>query len=95
MRFFDRREEEMPALSKIRLRDLETGQSTEVDTSAKGFAEEYKRRAGERRKAWKKICDTAQVDSAEFSCHDDCAPLLSRFFASKLKRRKSRARGVA
>jgi uncharacterized protein (DUF58 family) len=94
MRFYDRREEEMPAIGKLRLRDLESGQSVMVDTSASGFCAEYQQKAQERRKEWKKTCDAAQVAYADFGCHEDAVPLLTRFFANKIKR-KGRKRKVA
>lgn len=87
-RFYDRREEEMPNVGRVRLRDLESGQAMILDTSAKGFAAEYKQRRQAARNDLKKMFDNAQVDYGEFSTLDDPVPTLSRFFANKLKKKR-------
>ena len=90
-RLTDQREETLPALGRLRLRDLETGKTMLVDTNSPGFREAYEKRAEERRARLKKIFDSSRVDHAEFSTDSDPVPGLIRFFARKKARRWSRA----
>ena len=89
-RLFDPREEEFPAIGRIRLRDLETGRNVLVNASSE-FAAEYRERRAKARAQLRKTFDSAQVDYAEFSTADDAVPVLSRFFATKKGRRKRRS----
>lgn len=86
-RLFDPREENFPALGRIRMRDLETGQNVLVNASPE-FCSEY----SSRRLTWKqqlrKVLDAAHVDYAEFSTGGDVVPVLTRFFNQKKHRRK-------
>jgi uncharacterized protein (DUF58 family) len=88
-RLYDPREEEFPAIGRIRMRDLETGDNVIVNATP-DFAEEFARRRGNWKLALRKVLDTAQVDYAEFSTRGDVVPVLSRFFNQKKRRRKRR-----
>ena len=94
-RFYDPREEELPDVGRMRLRDLETGQTLLVDTGSKGFVDEFRRRRQQTQSNLKKLCDGAQVDYTEFSTSDDPVPTLSRFFNNKLKRKRRLRRAPA
>ena len=94
-RFYDRREQELPNLGRVRLRDLESGQAVLLDTGAKGFVEQFKLRRHNAQVELKKIFDNAQVDYDEFSTLDDPVPVLSRFFNNKLKHRRRLRRSPA
>jgi uncharacterized protein (DUF58 family) len=91
-RLYDPREEEFPAVGRIRLRDLETGRNVLVNASSE-FASEYRERRLRARAQLRKTFDAAQVDWTEFSTNEDAVPVLSRFFATKKGRRKRRAAG--
>ncbi|NDD28824.1 MAG: DUF58 domain-containing protein, partial [Proteobacteria bacterium] len=95
-RLSDPREEEMPRLGRLRLRDLETGQMVVVNTSSDDFQKRYKEAAASRRAELKRSLEAAGADYAEFSTAVAAVPTLMRFFDRKTsRRRRRRARGGA
>lgn len=91
-RLYDPREEEMPRIGRLRLRDLETGQMLVVNTSSDDFQKRYKQAAEQRRVELRKGFESTGADFAEFSTARPVVPTLMRFFDRKTSRRK-RARG--
>jgi uncharacterized protein (DUF58 family) len=87
-RLFDPREEDIPRMGRIRLRDLESGEMVVLDTSSRGFQERYRQAAQSRRTALKKQFEAAGADYAEFSTAEPVVPGLVRFFNRKARRRK-------
>lgn len=90
-RLFDPREQEMPALGRLRLRDLETGELVVLNSSSPGFRRGYEQAAAERRAGFKRLFEGNNVDYAEFSTADSVVPTLVRFFATKKARRRRHA----
>lgn len=86
-RLFDPLEQELPDVGKVRMRDLETGESLVLDTSG-SFGFSFKKKRTEERTALKKLFDSNGVDYAEFSTGDQVVPTLSRFFTAKRDRRR-------
>lgn len=86
-RLYDPREEELPEVGRIRLRDLETGKLVTVDTSSQKFRQEFSRQAEKRRLELRKAFDSARVDYAEYSTAEPPVSTLVRFFARKKARR--------
>jgi len=93
-RLYDPREEEIPAMGRVRLRDLETGESLLLDTSSKDFQRRYGAAAKRRREESRRLLASAGADFAEFSTADSIVTGLVRFFAQKAARRR-RARRAA
>lgn len=89
-RLYDPREEDIPAVGRLRLRDLETGESLILDTASETFQKQFGQKAQERRERLKKVFDTARVDYAEYATGENPVPNLVRFFARKKARRWSR-----
>jgi uncharacterized protein (DUF58 family) len=92
-RIFDPWEKELPAMGRLRFRDLESGQSVRVDTSRPEFRQGYQQRQQLHWQKMKAILDGQQVDWAEFSTADSVIGPLTRFFQQK-KRRRRRRRGA-
>ncbi len=89
-RLFDPREQEMPPVGRVRLKDLETGKMVLLDTSSATFQAEFGQMIKRRQLGLKKIFDAARVDYAEYSTAEKPVQTLVRFFAKKKKRRWSR-----
>ena len=92
-RLYDRREEEIPSLGRIRMRDLETGEIVLVDTRSAGFQKCYQEACRERRHQLRKSLESAGAEYAEFSTGQCITPILVRFFDRMASRRRRRARG--
>ncbi len=90
-RLYDPREESLPDLGRVRLRDLESGRTLLLDTGNETFRKKYESMAEERKSRLKKLFDSARVDHSHFSTADDPVPELIRFFARKKARRWARA----
>lgn len=88
-RLFDPLEHELPAVGRLRLRDLETGAPLVVDASP-AYVAAFKKRRGEERNQLKRLFESNQVDFAEFSTAGQMVPVLSRFFTTKRERRRRR-----
>lgn len=90
-RIVDPWEKELPDLGAVRIRDLETGRASRIDTSRPEFRQAYKQRQQQSWQRMRQLLDSQQVDWAEFSTADPVLGPLTRFFAQK-KRRRHRAR---
>ena len=87
-RLYDPREEEMPRIGRMRLRDLETGHMLVVNTSSDEFQDRYKAAAEQRRLELRKGFDSAGADYAELSTAAPVVSTLMRFFDRKTSRRR-------
>ncbi len=92
-RLFDPREEAMPSLGRLRLRDLESGRMLVVDTAASDFAPRYQAAAQQRRAQLRRNFDRCGADFAEFSTVEEIVSTLVRFFERKQARRRQMRRG--
>lgn len=93
-RLYDPREEEMPKIGRMRLRDLETGQMLVVNTSSVAFQKRYKAAGTARRLELRKGFEAVGADYAEFSTHKPVVPTLVRFFERKAARKRSARRAT-
>lgn len=89
-RLFDPREDDLPAVGRLRLRDLESGQMLVLDTSAPGFVAQYKKRRENERETMRRQFDAARVDHSDFSTTGSVTADLTRFFATKKARGRMR-----
>ncbi|MEW6279820.1 MAG: DUF58 domain-containing protein [Candidatus Eremiobacterota bacterium] len=89
-RLYDPREDEIPPIGRIRLRDLETGELVVLDSSSTEFQSGHRKFSLERRSQLKRLFDRSGVDYAEFSAGEPLVTPLVRFFAGKAVRRHRR-----
>lgn len=88
LRLWDPREEEIPPVGRLRLRDLETGARALVDTSSPSFRRRFREEALADRQALRGAFERAGVDYGEFSTSGDLVSALIRFFADKQARHR-------
>ena len=89
-RIYDPREEQIPRLGLVRLRDLETGETVVLNTDSARFQKEYQQAAWERRQQLRRSLEGAGADYAEFSTAQPVTTTLLRFFDRKASRRRGR-----
>jgi len=82
----DPREEELPAVGLIELRDAETGEHMLVDTSDRGVRDAYAQRARKRLDALHQLFRSTGVDQVEIRCDEDYMQPLIRFFRMRERR---------
>jgi len=82
----DPREEELPAVGLIELRDAETGEHMLVDTSERGVRDAYAQRARKRLDALHQLFRSTGVDQVEIRCDEDYMQPLIRFFRMRERR---------
>lgn len=87
-RLVDPREEDMPLLGRLRVRDLETGRIVVVNTGSHGFQARYRQAAESRRQHFRRTLEMAGADFAEISTSGPVVPTLVRFFERKAARRR-------
>jgi uncharacterized protein (DUF58 family) len=92
LRIFDPREEQIPSIGRLRLRDLETGEVIVVDTSARHFQQRYAEAATLRREELRRGLEGAGADYTAFSTAQPIASTLIRFFDRKTLRRRGAPR---
>ena len=91
-RIVDPWEKELPDLGRLRVKDLETGESGRIDSGRADFRKAYQQR---QQNNWNKLrqeLDGRQVDWAEFSTHEPVVGPLTRFFQQKKRRRLRKGR---
>jgi uncharacterized protein (DUF58 family) len=91
-RIVDPWEKELPDLGRLRLRDLETGETGRVDSGRSDFRQAYLKRQQENWNRLRQELDGRQVDWAEFSTHEPVVGPLTRFFQQKKRRRLRKGR---
>lgn len=87
-RLYDPREEEMPRIGRMRLRDLESGRVVVVNTASHDFQARYRGAAESRRLHLRKSLEKAGADYAELSTAAPVVSTLVRFFERKAARRR-------
>jgi len=88
VRTTDPREQTWPAAGLIRLQDAETGRTRVIDTSDRGFREEYERRCRERMASFTKLARGAQADLIEASTDGQHFNALLSFFRARERRHR-------
>jgi uncharacterized protein (DUF58 family) len=82
----DPREEQLPAVGLLELRDAETGQRALVDTFDHRVRQEFARVAAARLKKLRDLLRSAAVDHIEIRCDSDYMLALVKFFRMREKR---------
>lgn len=82
----DPREEELPAVGLVELRDAETGERALVDTFDRGVRENFKARAQDRLAARQEALRAAGVDQIEIRTDTDYMVPLVKFFRMRERR---------
>ncbi len=84
----DPREASVPAVGRLRLRDLETGRVVLIDTSDASFRRRFREAAGQRSRDLRRHFEGAGADFGEFSTEGPVVTSLLRFFAEKQARHR-------
>jgi uncharacterized protein (DUF58 family) len=82
----DPREEELPAVGLVELRDAETGERALVDTFDRNIREEFAARARLRLESLRRLLRSASVDHVEIRCEADYMLPLIKFFRMRERR---------
>jgi uncharacterized protein (DUF58 family) len=83
----DRFELELPALGRLVLKDAETGQVVEVNTSRAARRQEFEKRQAEAQHELARLFRSAAIDSIQVRTDQPYAIALGRFFETREKRR--------
>jgi len=82
----DPREDELPAVGLVELRDAETGERALVDTFDRKVREEFALKSRLRIEALRRLLRTASVDHVEIRCETDYMLPLIKFFSMRERR---------
>ncbi|HUK81806.1 MAG TPA: DUF58 domain-containing protein [Verrucomicrobiae bacterium] len=82
----DPREEELPAVGLVELRDAETGRRALVDTSDRAVCDAFAQKARERLDALRRLLRSTAVDQVEIRCDEDYMRPLIKFFRMRERR---------
>lgn len=82
----DRREMELPNVGRIALRDAETGDVVEIDTSKRQLRETFARRSAERRRDRRRALERAGLDIIELQTDQPFQLALKTFFERRIRR---------
>jgi uncharacterized protein (DUF58 family) len=82
----DPREEELPAVGLVELRDAERGERALVDTFDKRVRQEFAKRAADRLAKLRELLRAATVDHVEIRCDQDYMLPLVKFFRMRERR---------
>lgn len=91
VRLIDPREEELPNVGLVQLKDSESGRQMLIDTRDKSLREAFAAKAQQRHNDVRKLARSADVDLIELSTSDDHFEALLRFF--RLRERRARRGG--
>lgn len=83
LQMYDRRENEMPAIGRVKFTDPETGQSSWINTDSKKVREKYKEAAAQRMAEVTQACKKAGVDLAPISTHESYITPLRNLFSKR------------
>ena len=84
----DPREHELPPVGLIGLRDAESGELFEIDTSRRSFRKHYREKNREEEELLMKIFRRADVDCIRLTTGEPYVTALRRFFLQRGKRRR-------
>ena len=87
LRLRDKREEILPAVGVVALRDLETGRELLVDTSNRNVRTRFGKSVVDRERAYIRAVRRAQVDSVDLWTNEDVVAPLAGFFRRRMRRR--------
>jgi uncharacterized protein (DUF58 family) len=82
----DRREDELPDLGLIHLRDLESGEVVLVDSGSRRVREAYRRRRAEASVARRRLFQRLGLEAIEVDTARPCIDPLARFFRRRERR---------
>jgi uncharacterized protein (DUF58 family) len=82
----DRREDELPDLGLIHLRDLESGEVVLVDSGSRRVREAYRRRRAEAAVARRRLFQKLGLEAIEVDTARPCIDPLARFFRRRERR---------
>ncbi len=82
----DPREEELPAVGLVELRDAETGERSLVDTQDRGVRETYAAKARSRLELLRELLRSSKVDQVDIRTDADYMQPLIRFFHMRERR---------
>jgi uncharacterized protein (DUF58 family) len=82
----DPREEELPAVGLLELRDAETDERALVDTFDRNVREQFAARSRQRLEALRRMLRSASVDHVEIRCETDYMVPLIKFFRMRERR---------
>lgn len=88
VQIIDRFEMELPRLGRLVLRDAETGEVVEVDTSDDAKREAFARRQARHQEELIRLFRGARIDSIQLRTDQPYAAALGRFFEVREKRRR-------
>lgn len=83
LRVYDQRENELPAVGLLYLKDAETGERIWVDTSDRRVREEYKKYMQTREKDLERVFKRSGVDVATISADEDYVRALITLFKKR------------
>jgi uncharacterized protein (DUF58 family) len=87
LRLRDRREEILPAVGVVALRDLESGRRMLVDTSDREVRRRWSQGVLERERRFVQAVRRAQVDTIDLWTNEDVVAPLAGFFRKRMRRR--------
>jgi uncharacterized protein (DUF58 family) len=87
IRLRDRREEILPSVGVVALKDLETGRDLLVDTSNRTVRARFGKGVVERERAFTRAVRRAQVDSVDLWTNEDVVAPLAGLFRRRMRRR--------
>ncbi|MDX2037006.1 MAG: DUF58 domain-containing protein [Isosphaeraceae bacterium] len=87
-RIVEPREDALPDVGFVRVRDLETGAIRVVDTGSAALRAEYAAAANDRRLAFRRWCAEASIEGVDVSTADDPLTPLLRIFQREDRRRR-------
>ena len=90
MTIADPREQVIPNVGFVTLRDAETGELIEVDSAHSAFRNWFQQESGRRRSELTTGLRRVGVDQLEIDTHQSYASNLHRFFESRERRSRSR-----
>ena len=88
VRLFDPLESELPDLGLVTMRDAESGEQLQVDTSNAKFRQRFAQIAAQRETELRQALSRAGVDTLELSTEDDLVQSILRF--TDMRKRRSR-----
>ncbi|HET9233366.1 MAG TPA: DUF58 domain-containing protein [Candidatus Eisenbacteria bacterium] len=87
LRLRDRREEILPSVGLVALRDLESGRPLVVDTSDRNVRRRFSQQVVERERAFVRAVRHARVDAVDLWTGEDVVAPLAGFFRKRMRRR--------
>jgi hypothetical protein len=87
LRMRDEREETLPPVGVVAVRDLETGSEFLVDTSSRSVRAGFAARTEEADRRYRDATREARVDGVDLWTHEDAVRPLATFFRRRIRRR--------